>query len=179
MGLSDAGTPYLIVPPGESRTQQPNLDSDGPINKYRQQIGDMACMSLALANALHLLGKESMGHIVFSKSKYCERKAWSIRQYCENLRSTNKLYNKITYPNATTVDLLGNINTLHLVVILGVDGKEDHCIALTKNWIFDPNFVRALPGSTESLNRCCSSAEVSTNFVKAVSIAIFPKIMTT
>ena len=179
MSATGAGTPYLIVPPGESRTQPPNLDSAGPINKYRQKNGDMTCMSLALANALHYLGKKTMGHIVFSKSKHCERKAWSIRQYCESLRSTNKLFSKITYPNTATVDLLGNITTLHLVVILGVDGKEDHCIALTKDWIFDPNFDRALPRSTESLNQCCSSADVATNFLKAVSIAVFPKIMTT
>jgi hypothetical protein len=178
MSATGAGTPYLIVPPGEGRPQQPLLDSSWPIIKYRQKATDKTCMSLAMANALAYLGEKQLGHSVFSQSKKCEKRSWTVRQFCSNLRNSDKYFNKITFPVPSTIDLLGDIKNLHLVTLLGSDGKEDHCVALTREWIFDPNFDRALPRSTTSLNRCCSSVEVHTLFVRPVTVAVFSKIRT-
>ncbi len=74
------------------------------------------------------------------------------------------------------MDLLWDIGCLHLTTLLGEDGKDDHCVAVTETWIFDSNFEHALPRSRASLDMCCSSDDVSSRFVSAISIAIFHKI---
>ena len=179
ISATGAGTPYVLVPPGDSRPQsQQDMENAGPKIKYQQNMGDKTCMSLALANALHFLGEKEMAHCIFSKSKQCEKQAWSIRQFCTNLRMTYKKLNKIEFPKPSMTSLFDPIGHLHLVTILGNDGKEDHCIALTHQWIFDPNFSYALPRTKTSLDLCCSSTEVSSLFVRAVSIAVFPKVTT-
>jgi hypothetical protein len=83
---------------------------------------------------------------------------------------------QVAYPNATTVNVLGDIKCLHLIILWGDDGKEDHCVAITSEWIFDSNFSNALPRSRMSFDRCCSSDDVSAKFVCAVQVAVFPKV---
>ena len=179
MSATGSGTPYLLVPTGDGRPQPSNLATDGPIIKYKQKGGEKTCMSLALANALHFLGEKQLAHGVFSRAKRCEKRAWGFRRFCSDLRDKHKHFNKITFPPPQTTNILDDLSQLQLVCILGSDGKQDHCVAFTHEWIFDANFDRALPRSITSLNMCCSSIEVSTKYVGAVSIAVFPKIITT
>ena len=75
------------------------------------------------------------------------------------------------------MDLFGDIEHLHLVTVLGDDGKENHCVALTHEWIFDANFNKVLPRTRSSLDQCCSSDNVDTKFVGAVFVAVFKKMI--
>ena len=59
-------------------------------------------------------------------------------------------------------DLLKMAPTYELC-LLGIrshDGKTDHCICVVKEWIFDSNFEKALPLTTDSLNLCASAVYV-------------------
>jgi hypothetical protein len=53
-----------------------------------------------------------------------------------------------------------------LVGLQSSDGKTDHAVAVTENWIFDSNLNHALPLTKESLDLCCSDGENESTFVK-------------
>ena len=56
-------------------------------------------------------------------------------------------------------------NQLVVASLKGSDAKEDHCVMVFDNWIFDSNFDFALPLSKESLDLCCSSDDTHETFV--------------
>jgi hypothetical protein len=65
--------------------------------------------------------------------------------------------------NAATLDLLAvKQDILYLACIWSNDGKEDHCIAVYGDWIFDSNFPKALRLTKDSLDLCCSSEAETT-----------------
>ena len=175
MSATGEGTPYILVPPGDCRSNHPEIENNNPKIKYRQKEGEGTCMSLAMANAVSYLGERQIGHLIFSKSKKCEKNAWSFRQFCFYLRNNYKPLNNITFPEPSSVDLFGDIQHLHLVTVLGDDGKENHCVALTQQWIFDANFNKVLPRTRSSLDQSCSSNNEDTKFVGAVFVAVFKK----
>jgi hypothetical protein len=130
-----------------------------------------------MCNALHYLGEKQLGSQLYKQSKMISNQAWPFQKFCAYMRTTNKALNKITFPKPSTVDILKDIECLHLVVVKGNDGKEDHCIAITKQWIFDSNFEKALPRTRPSLDQCCSSSDTMSLFVGPVMVAVFPKLL--
>jgi hypothetical protein len=65
------------------------------------------------------------------------------------------------------------LDGIYLTRIKGADGKDNHCVAITSDWIFDLNFKNALPRNSESLNVCCSCDDVQTDYIGIVEIAYF------
>jgi hypothetical protein len=97
----------------------------------------------------------------------------------EDLRTKRKLFRtKFCYPKSN-MNLLGKLDPgVYLTRIQGSDGKDDHCVAVTEEWIFDSNFKNALPRNQESFNLCCSSDDVESQYVGNLEIAHFPGITT-
>ena len=62
---------------------------------------------------------------------------------------------------------------LVVVCLRGSDGKEDYCVTLLGQWIFDSNFETALLLCKESLDLCCSSDTRKEEFVVVVSGRLF------
>ena len=56
-------------------------------------------------------------------------------------------------------------NQLVVALLRGSNTKEDHCVTIFDNWIFNSNFDWALPLSKELLDLCCSSDETNGTFV--------------
>ena len=75
------------------------------------------------------------------------------------------------------VDILNKqLEGIYLTRIQGSDGKSDHCVVVSNQWIFYSNCERALERNIENLNLCCSSDEVQCEFVRVVEFEHFPKI---
>ena len=87
--------------------------------------------------------------------------------------------NHFTMAKNKKMDYLGdNIKGMYLARLHGSDGMEDHCVIITKQWIFDSNFDNALPRSYHSLNLCCSSDGNQCECMGFPQIAHFPKVNT-
>ena len=59
-----------------------------------------------------------------------------------------------------------------LCQLCGSDGNKNHTITITKEWIFDTNFITAMPLNEENLHKCCGqlfdTTEKKVSFVKCV-----------
>jgi hypothetical protein len=176
VSCTGTSTPFVMVPPGDSRSQTTGEKTNGPPIKYGQKEGERTCMCLGMANALFFLGHKQIGNTIYRDAHKYSARANAFRKFCLHLRQTYKLMNQVTFPVAATVNVLGDIFCLHLVTLRGDDGKEDHCVAITSEWIFDSNFSTALPRSRMSFDRCCSSDDVVSKFDGVVQVAVFPKI---
>jgi hypothetical protein len=178
VSTTGSGKPYVIIPPGDSRSHATDQTPKGPPIRYLQPTGKRTCMCLAMANAIYYLGHMDLGRTINNAAKRFQDKTDSFRKFCDYLRTTHKLLNQLTFHNANTINVLGAIEQLHLITIRGDDGKEDHCVAITSEWIFDSNFRYALPRSRLSFDLCCSSDDISAKFECVVQVARFPKINT-
>ena len=47
--------------------------------------------------------------------------------------------------------------------LCGSDGNETHTVTITKEWIFDTNFLKAMPLNKQNLDRCCGQLFDTTN----------------
>jgi hypothetical protein len=75
----------------------------------------------------------------------------------------------------STFDLLAPQNKcLVMACIRGKDGKEDHCICIYTQWIYDSNFENALVLTNKSIGVCCSSVDQETQFDGCANVVSFP-----
>ena len=95
------------------------------------------------------------------------------------ISSHSKDLNYFTMARYKEIEHLGdNIQGIYIARLRGSDGMEDHCVVLTKQWIFDSNFANALPRSFDLLHLCCSSDESQCLCTGFPQIAHFPKAIT-
>ena len=67
------------------------------------------------------------------------------------------------------------INCPIITCLKGLDYKENHAVAIYKNWIYDGNFDTAQPLSKESLDECCSTMDKKCSFVSFLNTYIIPQ----
>ena len=88
-----------------------------------------------------------------------------MKRFSVAVRDCDKnLYFKILKKSEWDI-LNPGINELVVASLRGSDLKEDHCVTIHNNWVFDSNFKWALPLCKESLDICCSSEETHEEFV--------------
>ena len=175
---SGENTAFISIPPGDKRSHGMSKETSGPTIHYRQKEGERTCMVYAAASALHYLGWTKVASWAYNKTELFINDANAFHKFVYLLRKQSK---RLRTTGAKGVKLDKNMNFgevdlegFYLVRILGSDGKDDHCVALTQDWIFDSNFEHALPRTRQSLDLCCSSDEIHSTYVRAVDMAHFP-----
>ena len=82
-----------------------------------------------------------------------------MKRFSVTVQDCNK-HSYFTILKVSQYDILkSGKNQLVVALLKGSDGKEDHCVTVFDNWVFDSNFDWALPFSKEALDHCCSSEE--------------------
>ena len=68
---------------------------------------------------------------------------------------------------------------LVVALLLGSDRKEDHCITLYGQWIYDSNFDYALLLTKECLDMCCSAEDTHETYqsVGVARICVYEELM--
>jgi hypothetical protein len=171
---------FVSIPPGDSRSHSKTIITGGPRIHYKQKEGERTCMVYAAASALHYLGWTNVAAWAYNQTKHYINDPNAFHKFVQELRKRNKKLRTTKEKGVNTAKTmnLGEavLQGLLLVRILGSDGKDDHCVALTQEWIFDSNFKYALPRSRQSLDSCCSSDDIPCTYVRAVDIAHFPRV---
>jgi hypothetical protein len=169
---------YIKVPPGDSRKHTETSNISYPRIHYQQKEDERTCMVYAMASVLHHYGRTNDGAWVKNRAKRYLNDPNAFRSFVKDIHKHIKGLKQITKMNKH-FDLLGlDLSGIYLTQIKGSDGKEDHCVVVTKDWIFDSNFKNALPRTQQSLDMCCSSDKVKSTFVSYVQIEQFPNIST-
>jgi hypothetical protein len=119
-------------------------------------------MVYAMASAVHYAASHQLASEIRNMAAKFEFKIGAFAGFIQSLEKKHKALNS-KKENAATLDLLAvKQDILYLACIQGNDGKEDHCIAVYGDWIFDLNFPKALRLTKESLDLCCSSEAETT-----------------
>jgi hypothetical protein len=166
---------FLKVPPGDSRKHTNIAEGSGPQIHYQQQEGERTCMVYSLASALHFLGRKDVAAKIRNDSARYRKDINSFCTFVKDLKSRHKIFRKET-PGKGTVNnwWSDKLSGLYLTRLRGSDGKDDHCVAIFDNWIFDSNFKFALPRTRESFDLCCSSDDTDSTFVQVEQHSHFP-----
>jgi hypothetical protein len=169
---------YIKVPPGDNRKHTETSNLSYPKIHYQQKEDERTCMVYAMASVLHHYGRTNDGAWVRNRAKRYLNDPNAFRSFVKDIRKHIKGLKQISKMDKH-FDLLGvDLSGIYLIQIKGSDGKEDHCVVVTKDWIFDSNFKNALPRTQQSLDMCCSSDKVKSTFVSYVQIEHFPNIST-
>ena len=165
---------FLKVPPGRKRKHRVLQLGTAPVIAYPQKEGERTCMIYAMTSALHFFGLKDIAKKIHDRKKAYIQAKNTFHYFVKNLNENFKLLRKrMTRPSKDTDILEGTVEGIYLVQLKGSDGKEDHCVALTSDWIFDSNFAQAWPRTRDSLNVCCSTDDISSYYVGIVEIACF------
>jgi hypothetical protein len=175
--LSKQKAAFVSIPPGDDRQHIEaayRTMATGPFIKYQQGKNQRTCMVYAMASAVHYSASRQLASEIRNMAVKFEFKIGAFSGFIQSLGRKHKGLNS-KRENAATFDLLNrNQNNLVLACIRGNDGKEDHCIAVYRAWIFDSNFPRALRLNKDSLDLCCSSENEKTTFTGCSQVASFP-----
>ena len=148
-----------------------------PIIQYQQKDCDRTCMVYAMASAMHYSGDSKSGAWMRNRVKRYVYDRQSFRTFVRDIHQQVKVL-KTSSNVGKSFDIIGDdLLGLYLVQVQGSDGKEDHCVAVTNQWIFDSNFKNVLPRCKASMNMCCSSENEKSLFVKCVNVEHFPKVI--
>jgi hypothetical protein len=160
---------FVKLPIGLSKPQVLIEDmKNNPLTKY-QQNGKDTCVFASMSSALDYMEFTTLAYIVNKFEKEYIR--FKLKHNYEKIMGTlnyelvktgdkkfNKTYEKIRIRNIKDFNILHeaslHVDDLYHVVIKGEDGSQNHCVAIINKWIFDGNYVNALPLSQESLDEC-------------------------
>ena len=132
-------------------------------------------MVYLMASALHYCGHKDIAAWIRNRAKRYVFNKKAFLSFVINVKKQYKVLRTWSKTDVKTFDVLGPLEEgLFLTQLLGGDGKHDHCVVITDKWIFDSNCVHALPRSKDSLNSCCSSDQVKSEFVHLVALEHFP-----
>ena len=158
---------YIPIPPGDAKPRYtfPEHLQKGPEIKYKQEEGQNTCLVFSFASALHHIGAKQAAYELIRKQKKIINKSDTVKRFSVAVRDCDKnLYFKILKKSKWDI-LNPGINKLVVASLRGSDLKEDHCVTIHNNWVFDSNFKWALLLCKESLDICCSSEETHEEFV--------------
>ena len=168
-------TPFLKIPPGKNRSHTNRCETGGPPIHYQQKMGERTCMVYSMASALHYCGHKDEAACIRNRAKQYVFNKRAFVSFVINIKKEYKVLRRWSKTKVETFNALGPLGGgLFLTQLLGGDGKHDHCVVITDKWIFDSNFGQALARSKDSLNSCCSSDQVSSEFVGVVAVEHFP-----
>ena len=180
MSCTRSKNAFIQIPPGDSRKHQKVGPLDGPPIHYKQAEGEQTCMINSMASALHYFSYKDIGSCIYNGRKRYIHQKNSFTSFTTGLKGSHTVLNQIRVSKNQLPSFLGKeLTGIYLARLLGSDGKEDHCVAISQNWIFDSNFPTALPRSQESLNLCCSTEEHSSIFKSYPQIVHFQKVKAT
>jgi hypothetical protein len=182
--------PFIQVPPGDNKSHTNFQPTTGPQIRYNQEHGERTCMVYLMASALFTYGYKDVASALYNTRNQfvhdkngfhclCTAMVKYSRDLNQNTKGRNLLkdLNQFRMEKNKPTNFLGDsIEGLYLARLLGGDGMEDHCVAITQNWIFDSNFKNALPRTSASLDLCCSSDTVECKCLGFPEIAYFPKV---
>jgi len=134
------------------------IDCKWPDVKYKQGIR-ATCMFESMASALWYLNLRrtaAMVHAQAHKSIKAGDNSAMLRLMTEVLRKNEPwLAESWTVYGDGKLDPFKNQSRLPTIAILeSMDGACNHAVTFVGDWIFDSNEEKALPMSTEALNRC-------------------------
>jgi hypothetical protein len=168
---------FVFVSPGDNRSHSEEAIKNlatGPKVNYVQTNNQRTCMVYSMASAVHYAGGKQLASEIRNMATRFEFKVGAFSCFLQFMERKHKSL-KATRIKSTNFDLLERREeSIILTCIRGADGKEDHCIAVYQEWIFDSNFPNALPLSTQSLDLCCSSDDKVTLFHSCTEVASFP-----
>ena len=133
-------------------------------------------MVYSMASILHYSGDTSAGAWVRNRAKRYINDPLAYTTFFGDLRHHVKLMKYGTRLGKSFNILSSVLTGIYLVQIQGSDGKDDHCVTVSNEWIFDSNFKNALPRTQTSLDMCCSSDDVKCHFLSSVKVEHFPRI---
>jgi hypothetical protein len=175
--MSEGKTAFLEVPPGDDKHHSEGTFEAvaiGPPIKYQQTEGERTCMVYSMASAVHGAGLRQAASEIKNVAKKYEFKVGAFGKFINFLQ---KRFGALTSKteHAATFDLLEKQkNLLIMACIRGRDGKQDHCICIYNDWIYDSNFQKALTLTRESLDVCCSSENQPTTYDGCAHVVSFP-----
>ena len=164
-------TRFLVVPPGDSRPKNPEelKIPKSPTVPYKQDDGSKTCLIKSLASALAYLNYSKVASELNSKSRKFSGRTDSWDIVFQWFYNEWQCFQPKNYNHNDKIDLLTLEPSKTKIIVAGLvgsDGKTDHVVAITDNWIFDSNVSQALPLTEEGLNTSCrESGDNVTQFV--------------
>ena len=160
---------FFYLPEGDSINHEEYVTyvDDAPIIYYRQEAGEATCVLKAAASALRYLNEPDLASRMFVRTAYSNYWMFALshfRQMIEQEATNRGGFSLCRVPK--DFDILSESDEYWLCVlgIKGSDGKMDHAIAISGNWIFDSNFRKALELTKLNLDLCCCSEETTCEF---------------
>jgi hypothetical protein len=134
-------------------------------------------MVYLLASAIHHIGWHQVASQIQNVGKKYQYKVGAFGHFLNYLQYKQKALITACKENASTYNLLQRkTNCLTLACIRGGHGKEDHCISIYNEWIFDSNFEYALLLTKPALDLCCLSSQTTTNYDGCANVVTFKNI---
>jgi hypothetical protein len=150
------------------------VSGGGPKINYRQKEDERTCMEYSLASAVHANGYHDLGSWIHNRKKRYMNALHAFDAFVSNIRHEKKPMRRHNICNSLDIDVLQtSLTGIYMCQLLGSDGKDDHCVSISNNWIYDSNLSNAIPRSRESLDLCCSDDEIHSSFVRVVKVAHF------
>ena len=163
---------FCKVPIGLSKPQVELEElKNNPITIYQQNERD-TCVFASISSALHYMNYCNVAIFVnhlednYVDDKYANNYQkiigilnYEIMKMGDKIFQTNYQLVKIKTPNEFNIieEAMKHQEDLFHVVIKGEDCSENHCIAIINKWIFDGNYVNALPLTQASLDECINN----------------------
>jgi hypothetical protein len=177
--MSTKSVAFVAVPPGDDKVHEKGSFEAlaiGPKIKYLQKEGERTCMVYSMASVIHDMGAKQLASEIRNAGKKFEFKVNAFGHFLSFLQRKHRALNA-RRENKTLFDLLSvPKDCLVMACIKGQDGKEDHCVCVYNEWIFDSNFDKAIVLSDEGLGICCSSVNETTRFDGCAEVVTFPDI---
>ncbi len=140
--LSKHKTSFCHVPLGAARSHAVRKPSAKgcPRVQYIQGKDQRTCLTYSLASAVHHLKARQTSSEIAGFAKKMSKSPDGFRTLTEKVAAKyhvtrnvwrEKLWDPMVPQTKMAIGLYG---------IEGMDGKKDHCVAITGNWIFDSNF---------------------------------------
>ena len=182
---------YITIPPGESKPKSEMLGMVPPAltgpkvfqpfpSRFCQLPGERSCLILAVVNAFFLVGDPEMGNLVYNHRELMigNINVWGQLSHRVNTYSKKWMVKKF-FPSKHAFDdfpqVCPPVDGFYLLGIQSGDGKTDHAICVSNGQIIDANFPGPCELTAGNLDRCCSSDERASKFVKVWKFLCFLK----
>ena len=142
--------------------------------RYRQTKGERYCLVYSFASALAYLGINQLASEILQAANIIVEKHNTFALFTTYLLKKSKYLNFKKLKRIKWNILENEEKDLVIVALKSTNGKEDHCVTLVGKWIFDSNFLNALPLCQDALDLCCSSDTVPDTFHSVVEARLFP-----
>jgi hypothetical protein len=166
-------TGFVLIPEGANELPEGaeiQFLPNAPVAKYWDPANSTVhrrCVLNSAASGMHYLGLKTIAYYLNSAKQNSRNDERGMEMFVKifNEHSTKpdrRLYQLMQKPKRGLWNMLQDCPkyALCLLGVRSIDGKTDHCICIVKNWIFDSNFEKALPLTTDSLNLCASGVFV-------------------